>query len=384
MGEESLAHSAAFLLAMILPWAGWIGFICVVYLTLRAPLRRQAQASLFLDLLDSGIREGRSPEQTVVEVADSEDRTFRRRFHRVADYVRGGLHLGEALKLVPGFLPARVAATLQAGEQANAFAPILGACRKTLTDGSSRSLKLVNYLIVLFLVLSPAALGIPTFIAIVILPKFREITQDYGGTLPPVFGFFYEHRLLVICAQMAVLLVVCVLCALYGRRTWLLRWLDPMVKPMVDRWAWKLPWRRKQLLRDFSATLAVLLDAKLPESNAVRLAAAGTDNGVLIRLGEEIIRKLQQGVTLTDAMAVLDDGGEFRWRLTNATHGQKGFQVALAGWHEALDAKAFQQEQAASQVITTALVVLNGAFVGLIVVGVFQVLISIVWEVSLW
>ncbi len=153
---------------------------------------------------------------------------------------------------------------------------------------------------------------------------------------------------------------------------------------MADRVAWKLPWRRKRLLRDFSTTLAILLDANLPESDAVRLAAAGTDNGVFIRLGSEIIQKLQQGVPLTNAMTVLDDGGEFRWRLTNATHGQSGFQVALAGWHEALDAKAFQQEQAASQIITTALVILNGAFVGLIAVGVFQVLTSIVWEVSLW
>jgi hypothetical protein len=70
--------------------------------------------------------------------------------------------------------------------------------------------------------------------------------------------------------------------------------------------------------------------------------------------------------------------------LTNAIHGQGGFRVALAGWHEALDAKAFQQEQAASQIVTTLLVILNGAFVGLVAVGLFQAITSIVWKVSLW
>ncbi len=101
----------------------WIIFVSVLYFTLRAPLRRQAQASLFLDLLDSGIREGRSPEQTVVEIADSEDRTFRRRFHKVAEYIRGGLRLGDALELVPGFLPPRVVTTLQAGEASQRIRP---------------------------------------------------------------------------------------------------------------------------------------------------------------------------------------------------------------------------------------------------------------------
>ena len=53
-------------------------------------------------------------------------------------------------------------------------------------------------------------------------------------------------------------------------------------------------------------------------------------------------------------------------------------------WHEALDAKAFQQEQAATQTLTSALVLYNGAVVGLIVVGLFQVLISITESAILW
>ena len=65
------------------------------------------------------------------------------------------------------------------------------------------------------------------------------------------------------------------------------------------------------------------------------------------------MERLREGVALTEAVQAIDDTGEFRWRLTNAAYGRGGFMAALSGWHEALDAKAYQLEQAASQVITT-------------------------------
>jgi type II secretory pathway component PulF len=138
------------------------------------------------------------------------------------------------------------------------------------------------------------------------------------------------------------------------------------------------------LERDFSVMLALLLDAEVPEEQAVTLAARSTDNGVFIRRGAQVVQQLHDGVTLTEAMRLIDDTGEFRWRLENAAHGRGGFMNALAGWHEALEAKAYQLEQAASQVITTGLVIVNGCAVGLIAVGMFQVLTSVVWNLALW
>jgi len=87
---------------------------------------------------------------------------------------------------------------------------------------------------------------------------------------------------------------------------------------------------------------------------------------------------------LTEAVQAVDDAGEFRWRLTNACHAHGGFLKALAGWHEALDAKAFQQEQAAAHGVTTALVLLNGLFVALSSPRFFSVLVSIVNSGVLW
>jgi type II secretory pathway component PulF len=154
--------------------------------------------------------------------------------------------------------------------------------------------------------------------------------------------------------------------------------------PFLHQVYFRLPWRRKRMSRDFSVMLAVLLDARVPEAEAVLLAADCTGNRVFQRRATRVAENLKQGMKITEAIQAMDDAGEFRWRLTNATHAIDGFRVALAGWHEALDAKAFQQEQAAAHGVTTALVLLNGLFVGTVVVSVFGFLVSIINAGILW
>ena len=58
--------------------------------------------------------------------------------------------------------------------------------------------------------------------------------------------------------------------------------------------------------------------------------------------------------------------------------------AALTGWHDALEAQAFQQEQTAAQLVTTALVLLNGLVVGLIATGTFGAIIAVIKQGVLW
>jgi small-conductance mechanosensitive channel len=57
---------------------------------------------------------------------------------------------------------------------------------------------------------------------------------------------------------------------------------------------------------------------------------------------------------------------------------------ALTGWHEALDARAFQLEQTAAQVVTTSMVLLNGLIVACIVFAIFLALVQILNGATLW
>jgi type II secretory pathway component PulF len=130
--------------------------------------------------------------------------------------------------------------------------------------------------------------------------------------------------------------------------------------------------------------LAVLLDAEVPEAEAVTLAAQSTANLAMISRGRKVLPLLHAGVKLPEALAALDSSQELQWRLSNALRRGSGFVRALTGWHEALDAKAFQLEQAAAQLTTTALVLINGAIVASILIAVFLVIISIINQTSVW
>jgi len=126
------------------------------------------------------------------------------------------------------------------------------------------------------------------------------------------------------------------------------------------------------------------LDSGVSEPEAVTLAAGCASNGVFRRRAVRVVEALKQGEKLTKAVQMMDDSGEFGWRLANAFHGNAGFLPALAGWHDSLDARAFQQEQAASHGITTALVLWSGVFVGAVVISVFTFLVSIIDAGVLW
>ena len=359
----------------LLPLAG---FGLAMYDLFSLSLRRQERARLFLDLLETGLAQGQSVEMAIVGAAQSRDRMLGVQFQLLAAYLESGLRLSEGLIKVPKLLPAPVVAMLAAGERLGDVRKVLPACRRTLTDGSSKLMGGLNYWIVLGMVFSPVG----PFLMMVIMPKFQEIFRDLlsGAPLPPLLRFLVVHSLLVILVQCAFMLVVVLALLAYVVGSRRIGWLAPV----IDRVAMRLPWRRKRLQRDFSAMLAVLLDAAVPDPEAVRMAAASTANGMFIRRAQAVMQRLGAGESLTAAVAELDDAGELRWRLTNAVHGHGGFMRALTGWHEALEAQAYQQEQAASQVITTGLVIVNGVVVGVICAGVFQVLTTVVTEMSIW
>src|SRR5439155_26891650 len=80
------------------------------------PLRRQERARFFLDLLELGLKEGHTPEQTIVAVSRSRDPSMGARFHLLAAHLETGLRLGQALDRVPRLLPLQTAAMLRSGE----------------------------------------------------------------------------------------------------------------------------------------------------------------------------------------------------------------------------------------------------------------------------
>jgi len=244
----------------------------------------------------------------------------------------------------------------------------------------------LNYVLILAFVVSPAAIVIPAMMNVMVIPKFKEVFAGMleGAPLPGFTQLVLGSSRFMLFVQVGVIVATWFLLFAYVGGPRARNWSQAVLGNLPDWIRFHLPWRRKRLQRDFSAMLAVLLDAQVPEIEAVALAAEATANSIIRRRAETIRAQLARGVKLPDAIRAIDDAGELQWRLTNALHRGRGFLSALNGWHEALDSKAFQQEQAAAQITTTALVLFNGFIVACVVIGLFLPLIALINAATLW
>jgi type II secretory pathway component PulF len=370
----------------LLAWfAPLVVFSLGFYWLVTLPLRRQERARFVLDLLETGCRQGRSPEATIAAISATRDRSVGVRFHLLAAHVESGLAFTDALERVPSLASPQVAAMLRVGEKLGDIRKVFPVCRGLLKDANSQMRNAVNYVLLLALVGTPI---LPILLAALrekITPALTGVADTYGVDPHPL-GLMRVLDLSdwIAAIQMVFAVFVFLGVAAYTGGPRLRRWIATVLPTTCDRLMYRVPWRRKRMRRDFAAMLAMLLDAGVPEATSVQLAAAATANHIFLRRSDVAVQDLQSGRSLPEALRRFDRQAEFSWRLANAAHGPEGFTAALSGWIESLDAKAFQQEQSFSQIVSTSLVLLNGLLVALVVLGVFQIIISVTDKVSLW
>lgn len=368
---EIMIESAPGLLAGLLAIALYIGLTFLIYYLTTLPLRREMRARFFLAILESGLRRGKSVEETIVQAAQSRDRCLGRKFQDLAGYIQQGTPPALALRRLPGYLPPHVVEMLAVGEEIGDVPRVLPACHKTLTAAKSKTRAAWRYLLIFFIALLAAGslLRVPSMLATYVYPRLEDMALETAAAegveteVPQVIPQLANSSLFYVAIRACQVAVLALIVLYVG---------GPRLQAKL------------RLQRDFSAMLAVLLDAGVPEERALELAAKSTANGVFLRRASAAVEALKQGAPLTDAVARLDRTGEFRWRLANACHARGGFFEALAGWHDALDAKAEQLEQAASHVAMALLVMANGVLVSLIVVSIFQFLSNLTEAQFLW
>jgi len=378
--------SLGFLLYVLLGLLPAVGSVYLVYFLLTLPMRRAERARMFLDLVELGIKQGRSPEATVLDAATSRDASLGARFHLLAAYIEQGLRLDEALARVPRLLPPQIQAMLRTGGRIGDLNKVLPVCRALIRDSVSQVRGALNYVILLSFAVTPFMISVPIVLKVKVVPAFKAIFQDMleGRQLPAFTRFVLAEDSWFVLIQAVLICLVWVLTMAYLGGPRLQSWIERVLPGGPDLFFHLLPWRRKRLQRDFSAILAALLEAGVPEAEAVELAAESTANSVMKTRARAVADELHRGVTLAEALRAKDDVGELQWRLKNALRRRGDFVRALAGWHEALEAKAFQLEQGAAQIATTLLVLLNGLIIGSIVVAMFLALIQLINRATLW
>jgi type II secretory pathway component PulF len=355
-------------------------FSLLLHYLLSLPMRRRDRALFFLDLIETVLSRGQPVEQAILSAAENHDRAIGVRFFIVAARIEGGARLGEALEKEPRFLPPQVNAMLRAGEKLGDLKKVLPACREVLRIAPDTVRTTMHYMVAILLLFAPIAVFMIFLITTFVVPKFKDVAAGMGAPLWKITTFVFAITPQIIWFEVALFILLMSVAAIYIGGPGFVRWFQFRSVPVVDWVIWHIPWKQKKLLRAFSAMLAVLLDGGVPEAEAVRLAGESTANEICRRRARRVIAALEKGVKLDDAVRTFDDTGEFHWRLTNAVHANGGFLNALRGWHEALDAKAFQQEETATHTLTSGLVVLNGLVVGLIATAMFGILLAVLNE----
>jgi len=382
-----VAVALAFVIYLLLGVVPVCGVSYGIYLLLTSPMRRNERARLFLDLLELGLQEGRTPEAAVIAIAPAgHDRSLGVRFQRLAAHLGGGMRLSQALERVPRLVPPQVRAMLNTGERIGDVRKVLPACRLLLRDSVSSVRGALNYLVLLAFAVTPAMLVVPILIRVKVLPKFIDVFAGMldGQQLPAFTRLVFAGNGISTAIQVGIAGIIWLAMLAYVGGPRLHGWLHRAFPSTQDWMLSRLPWRRKRLQRDFSAMLAVLLDAEVPEAEAVGLAAQSTANLAVIGRAQKVRALLQEGVKLPEAIRALDNSHELQWRLSNALRRGAGFVRALTGWHEALDARAFQLEQSAAQITTTFLVLVNGLLVASFMIAVFLAIIALINDAALW
>jgi len=360
-----------------------------LYWLLSLPLRRQERARFFLHLLETSLQDGGTPEKCVLAVSETREKDVGANFHLLAAYIRSGYKLGGALERVPRMLPPPAAAMLRVGETLGDIRKVLPACKGLLRDSASTVRAASSYAIILCIGILPVLPAVTIFLKITVMPKFRELLIEAEPLGKASYAGHWIFKWVdasswVSFIPFGIALMLAFLAFGYLLGPQGLRWIEAAVFPVSDWVACLLPWRRLRMKRDFAKMLGLLLDAGVPEARAAQLAAEATGNRFFVARARRMQEDLSGGAKLGEALRRLDNGGEFQWRLENAARSQTGFNAALAGWIEALDSKAFQQEQTAAHILTTGMVLINGAIVGFVTVGFFGILTAMINNALLW
>ncbi|MBN8246987.1 MAG: type II secretion system F family protein [Verrucomicrobia bacterium] len=342
------------------------------------PWRRRERAALLMDIMESGLSGGQALEQSLIAASATRDRMLPVRAHLLAAHLESGLPMAEALRQTPWLLPPAVQRLFELGTRHGILPRLLPACRTALDEPPQPRWVAAQQVALSLLLTALQCAGVLGLLRVVVLPKFLQIQADLTGDQ------FLTMETWVIAADRISManLVVCGVLAFWlfarigGPRFLGLAWLRESYA--VDALLRRVPWRRDRMRRDFAAALASLLDAGVPEAEALREAGGVPGSPWYQEGAARAAQCLSRGVALPEAIREVDDAGELRWRLTNARHGRTGFRAAIQGWLDGLDARAHAQEFTAAQGLFCAGLLIQAVAVGLAAAGFFGSLVQII------
>jgi len=338
------------------------------------PIRWLARGRMLLIAIESALEREVSVEAALVELAEKHDPELGPKFHALAAWLKEGLPLHEALDLTPGLLPRPVQSLLMQGSRTGTLTTLLPVGRDVMGSLAAPLLPSGRNLIAP-LAATVCLIGLTAMFSIFIVPRLTMIFADLGaGTeieLPPALLLLSRHQDLWLAAHclMLGLMIAANLFLLGGPAV--AHWTQlrfPRLTEVVHR---HLPWQRLDQRRRFGLALTRLLDAAVPEEQALRLAGDFADDCSHQAGVDRAITRLRDGERLTEAIREIAPDPDLCFRLEATSLSGGGFRSAIAGWEEAQQARARFREAAAMDLVYTFFLAYNAACIGITGVAFF-------------
>lgn len=167
----------------ILAFFGWILIIIVVIETTRQHRRTQQNALLWSMAISA---EKSVPLDLAIEAFAHEGQgLIKLKAKKLAELLKSGVSLPEALDKVPGLLPAPVLTMIHSGHESGTLSKTL---RQALTSRDLFAIiwsSLIAKLLYIFFVICTGG-SIVLFVIYKIIPSYEKIFRDFGRALPPV------------------------------------------------------------------------------------------------------------------------------------------------------------------------------------------------------
>ena len=353
--------------------------MALLHFLLSLPMQRRDRGLFFLDLVETALNRGQSVENAILSAAETHDRVMGVGFYLLAAHIENGADLAKRWKKCR-FSASQVNAILRAGEKMGDIKKVLPACREVLRVPPDPVRTTMHYMVAILLLFAVVACMMIWLVSVFVIPRFNDVATGTGVPIWAFMNLFLPNVsgwLRLRCWFSSRLVMVAVI---YIGGPGFVRWFQFCGVPVVDWITWRIAVEAEEIATDIFGHARRAAGWRRAGSRGRPAGGRfhGQRNLPPARAARH--RRAEKGASSMTPSAPSTTAANFTGGLTNATHARGGFLNALRGWHEALEAKAFQQEETATHATTSGLVILNGVVVALIATAMFGMLVQILKE----
>ncbi len=292
----------------------------------------------------------------------------------ILERVTSGASLSAAMAAREGAFPPFVVRLIGAGEASSSLDTVLADLSRYLEQASERSAKLTSQLLYPAVLVAAAIIAL-TVITTVLVPAVKPLFEDAGATPPTIIAALSWIADAV--SGYGMLIAIALTASIIGL---IVFWRSPSGRLALDRAILDSPFfgdlvRQTETAR-LSRTLSALIRNGVPLTEALRIAAGVLANRALGTTVEEALRGVEQGRSLSSELQRSAAFPDLLPRLARIGEETGQLESMLMKVAEAYERTVENRLERFMTLLTPALTIIIGGFVGFLVISVMNAILS--------